>query len=91
LSFSEHIGFALAYLLSSILTLGLVTAYSASVLKAKSRAWIIAAILIVLYAYLYAILQLENFALLFGTLFLFVALAAVMRATRKIEWYSQVE
>ena len=91
LSFSEHIVFALAYLLSSILTLGLVTTYSASVLKANKRAWIIAAILAVLYAYLYAILQLEQFALLFGTLFLFVALAVVMRATRKIEWYREVE
>ena len=91
LSFSEHIGFALSYLLSSILTLGMVTAYSASVLKARGRAWIIAAILAVLYAYLYAILQLENYALLFGTLFLFVALAAIMRATRKIEWYKERE
>ncbi|MEK7536122.1 MAG: cell envelope integrity protein CreD [Patescibacteria group bacterium] len=89
LSFSEHIGFALAYLLSSIMTLGLVTAYSFNVLKARSRAWIIAAILAVLYAYLYAILQLEQFALLFGTLFLFAALAAIMRATRKIEWYGE--
>ena len=91
LSFSEHIGFAYAYLLSSVLTLGLVTAYSASVLKARSRAWIIAVILTVLYAYLYAILQLEQFALLFGTLFLFAALATVMGATRKIEWYKEVE
>ena len=91
LSFSEHIGFGKAYLLSAAMTLGLVTSYSAGVLKAKSRAWIVALILAVLYAYLYAVLQLESYALLFGTLFLFVALATIMRATRKIEWYKGVE
>ncbi len=91
LSFAEHLGFGASYLLSAIMTLGMVTAYSASVLKARSRSWMVAAILAVLYAYLYAILQLENYALLFGTLFLFIALAAVMRATRGIEWYKEVE
>ena len=91
LSFSEHVGFGRAYLLSVIMTMGLVTSYSAGVLKARKRAWMIAAILAVLYAYLYAVLQLESYALLFGTLFLFIALAAVMRATRKIEWYKEVE
>ena len=90
LSISEHIGFGRSYLISSIMTLGLVTTYSASVLKARSRAWIVATILAILYAYLYAILQLEQFALLFGTLFLFVALAAVMYTTRKIEWYKEL-
>lgn len=91
LSFSEHIGFGRAYLLSAAMTLGLVTAYSANVLKAQAKAWMIATILAVLYAYLYAVLQLESYALLFGTLFLFIALAAVMRATRRIEWYKEGE
>ena len=87
LSFSEHIGFGLSYLLSCIMTLGLITSYSASVLKARGRSWIIAGILTILYTYLYAVLQLENYALLFGTLFLFIALAAVMYVTRKLNWY----
>ncbi len=89
LSLSEQIGFGWAYLLSTVMTLGLVTTYSASVLKAHKRAWQVTAILAVLYAYLYSILQLENYALLFGTLFLFVALAGVMRVTRTIDWYSK--
>ncbi len=89
LSFAELVGFGFAYLLATILTLGLVTWYSSTVLGTGGRATRIAAILAVLYAYLYAILQLEQYSLLFGTLFLFIALAVVMRATRSIEWYKE--
>ena len=91
LSFAEHIGFGASYLLSAVLTIGMITSYSAGVLKAHKRAWIVATILAVLYAYLYAVLQLESYALLFGTLFLFLALATIMRATSNIEWYKEGE
>ena len=44
-------------------------------------------ILAVLYAYLYIVLQLEDYALLMGSVGLFLVLAAVMYLTRKIDWY----
>jgi inner membrane protein involved in colicin E2 resistance len=43
--------------------------------------------LAVLYGMLYAILQLENMALLMGSLLLFAALAAAMLSTRHFDWY----
>ena len=45
-------------------------------------------VLALLYGYLYVILQLENFALLMGSLGLFATLAAAMYFTRKIDWYA---
>ena len=49
---------------------------------------IVAGILTAVYAYLYVVLQLEAFALLAGAFGLFVALAAVMYATRDVNWYA---
>ena len=39
------------------------------------------------YALLYALVLSEDYALLLGAIVLFAALAAVMLATRRIDWY----
>ena len=46
----------------------------------------IGGLLIGLYAMLYILLGLEAFSLLIGSVLLFVALAGVMYATRRIDW-----
>lgn len=88
ISLAEQVGFMLAYLSSTALIAFLVTAYSAFVLKSKRRAFPIFALLTVLYSFLYFILRLEDYALLAGSLFLFVLLAAVMYMTRNTDWFS---
>jgi len=88
LSFSEHIKFNSAYLLSSFAIIALVTAYTKSVLSNKLATAIIAGILIVLYGFLYIILQLQDYALLLGSVGLFIILAIVMYVTRKIDWFA---
>jgi inner membrane protein len=88
LSLSEHIGFSFAYLLATAMILLLVSTYSAFVLKQARRAILISGMLSLLYAYLYFILQLEDYALLFGALLLFIILAIVMFVTRNIDWYA---
>lgn len=88
LSLSERVGFFAAYLLATVMTIGLVTFYSSSVLKRGNRALLIGAVLGALYGYLYLILQLEEFALLAGSLVLFCLLAGAMYATRTIDWFS---
>ena len=55
LSFSEHIGFAGAYVLSAVATTGLITAYSSVVLKAQRKGWSIGLLLLAIYAYLYSL------------------------------------
>ena len=87
LSFSERFGFLPAYIISTFATIGLITSYSAKVLRAHKKAIIISALLFLLYLYLYVIVQLEDLALLFGSLLLFVLLALTMYLTRNIDWY----
>ena len=85
--FPEQIGFLPSYILSAALTALLITAYSARVLQSRRRAYPISALLVVLYGYLYFVLQLEDYALLFGSLLLFALLATVMYLTRNVNWF----
>ncbi len=88
LAFAEVIGFTPAYLLASAAIIGLLTAYSAAVLGSWKRARFIGALLVGLYALLFVLLNLEAWSLLIGAMLLFVALAGVMFATRKVDWGS---
>lgn len=85
---SEHISFGWSYLASAAATTCLLSAYSASALRSKKLAAAVAAAYSILYAYLYVTLQQEDYALLSGSIGLFVLLAVIMFATRKIDWYS---
>jgi inner membrane protein len=84
---SEHIDFALAYLIATVACVGLITAYLVRVLKSASFGLAFGAALSSLYAMLYALLKAEDYALLGGALMLFGLLAAVMLATRRVDWY----
>ena len=44
-------------------------------------------VLVALYAFLYMTLRAENYAMLFGSIALWIALAAIMYLTRKTDWY----
>ncbi len=85
LSLSEQIGFGLAYLIASAATIGLTTAYLYSLVKQKNATFILAGVMVILYAFLYIILQIEDFALLFGSLFLFVVLGVIMFVSNRIK------
>jgi inner membrane protein len=87
-SVSEHLSFDWTYLLSSVATTALITFYSSAVLAAWRRAWIMSLVLASGYLFLYAALKSEDYALLIGSLGLFVILAGVMVLTRRIDWYS---
>lgn len=88
LSLSEHLGFFRSYVLSSAATVGLTAFYSGSVLRSLRRAGAIGAGLSGLYSYLYVVLQLEDYALLLGSLGLFALLGAAMVLTRRVDWYA---
>ena len=89
LSFSEHFSFALSYFIASVMTIGLIMAFMASVTKEKKTAWGIGALLAVLYAFIYVLLQLENYALMVGSIGIFVVLGIAMFASQKIDWYKK--
>ena len=81
---SEHIGFALSYLTASAMTTGLLLFYMRSVLGRGSAAWGVAGMLMLLYAYIYILMQMETYALLAGSLGLFAILAGVMFLSQKV-------
>ena len=87
LSLSEHIGFPLAYTVASISIIALVGAYSAAVLRRRVLALLVPSGVALLYFHLYILLTNEDYALLIGSLGLFAILAAVMYATRRVDWY----
>jgi inner membrane protein len=88
LSISEQTAFNRAYLLSSVAIIGLIGLYTRSVLGSNLAAGIITGILTVLYGFLFIVLQLEDYALLMGSVGLFVILALVMYITRKVDWFN---
>jgi inner membrane protein len=90
-SFAEHTGFGIAYILSALASSGLVVGYSRAVLGNRGRASIIAAILAVLYSFLYMTLKAESYAMLAGAIGLWATLALIMYLTRGINWYSDSE
>ncbi len=87
LSLSEHIGFALAYLVSAFACVGLIGYYVAQILRTRLAGVGFGTALAVLYALLYGILASEDYALLMGSLLLFAVLAAVMVLTRGVNWF----
>jgi inner membrane protein len=88
LSLSEYLLFKYAYLIASAAIIILISLYSISVLRNITQTGIISGILILLYGYLYVILQLQDYALLMGSVGLFVVLAIVMYLTRTIDWFT---
>jgi len=86
LSLAEHIRFGMAYLISASAATVLISLYSLSILKGRARAALVWVTLAGLYAYLYVTLQSEDYALLIGSIGLFVILGLIMYTTRNIDW-----
>ena len=87
-SLSEHIAFGWAYVASACACIGLIGFYLSAVLRSTARGLGFAAMLATLYATLYGLLLSEDNALVLGAGLLFVILAAIMVATRKVDWYA---
>ena len=87
LALSEHLGFPAAYAIAAALVVVTNGAYARSLLS-TGRAALLAGVLGVLYAGMYALLQLDDYALLAGAGALFLILAAVMYATRRVDWHA---
>ncbi|WP_394350925.1 cell envelope integrity protein CreD [Flavobacterium phycosphaerae] len=86
ISITEHSSFSLAYAIAGSSVVGLITLYSVSILKNRKFPMFIGVALSVLYTFIYVIIQLEDYALLVGSIGLFAILAAVMYFSRKIDW-----
>ena len=86
-AYAEQFGFGPAYVMSAGATILLLTIFGATALKLGLRSLVLGAMLIVLYAVLYLILQSADYALLAGSTLAFAALALTMYFTRNEDWY----
>jgi inner membrane protein len=87
LSLSEHIGFNLSFVLGAIATTALITFYSRGVFNDTRMALFMGGLLAVIYGFIFTILQLEDLALLVGSIGLFLVLAVIMIWSRRVNWY----
>jgi len=85
-SISEHSNFFKAYTIASISVIGLITMYAKSILKNGKFMLFVGTSLTILYTFIFVIIQLESYALLVGSIGLFIILASVMFVSRKIDW-----
>ena len=88
ISLSEHLGFATAYVIAASSCVALLAFYATHILGSIKRGLPFAAAIAALYGLLYVLLQLEQTALVVGSIALFAVLALVMICTRHVDWYA---
>ena len=86
LSLAEHVGFATAYLASSVATGLMLAIYVGAAFRSVLKGLIMLLVLAAIYGILYLILQLEDYALLAGAILGFLALTIVMFVTLRVDW-----
>ncbi len=84
LSISEHMSFGYAYFIASAMTIVMITLYLMGVLKHKKMALAVGGMLTLIYAYIFVLLSLETYALLAGSIGLFIVLALIMYYSLKL-------
>ncbi len=87
-SISEHTTFNSAYLISSGIIIGMIALYAKAILQSVVQTLVLVIILCFTYAFVFVTLQLQDYALLIGSVGLTAILAFTMYITRKINWYA---
>lgn len=87
ISISEHTGFNAAYMISGISVIAITGLYSKAVFRNVRQAMVLVLVLVFVYSFIYLILQLQDYALLIGSLGLTAVLAVTMYITRHVNWY----
>lgn len=84
LALSEHASFTIAYLVAALLMSSMIALYLKAVLASKRDALCVFLLLLAIYAVLFAIVHIEAYALLVGTVLLVIMLGIIMFITRKL-------
>lgn len=87
LSLSEQVGYTIAYWVSAIATVTLITAYSSSFFFHRRLMILLGTLLMVFYSFIFVVTLLQDYALLIGSVGMFLTVGALMYVSRKIEWY----
>lgn len=89
LALSEHAGIALGFSIAAGATVILTALYAWAAFRNNARAMLTFAALTVSYMVQFLLVLVEDYALLIGSALAFLAVAATMYVTRKIDWYAQ--
>jgi inner membrane protein len=89
LSFSEHIGYNLGYILASTATVILVGLYSTTFLRTTKLALLFSFLLVIFYTFIFVIILQQDFSLLIGSIGLFLIISMLMFFSRKVKWYTE--
>jgi inner membrane protein len=89
LSISEFLMFDAAYTIAAAATVLLITLYAWWHFKKTGIALLFLVSLAVLYGFIFVLIRLEDTALLVGSISLFIILATLMYASRRIKWYGE--
>ena len=87
LSFSEHIGYNMAYFVATAATVVLISLYSMTFLVDRKLVLIFSSLLIFFYGFIFVIIQLQDYSLLLGSLGLFFIIGLLMYFSKNIRWY----
>ena len=87
LGVSEHLGFTFGFALAATATVMLLSLYAGAVFRSRSSMVQAFAAFTTLYALIYVLMRMEDYALLVGALASFMAIAATMWMTRNLDWY----
>ena len=90
LSIAERIGFDFGFLVAALPTVALLSANAGWIFSSRLQFLRASVLFGVLYALIYLLLRLEDYALLAGSIASFLAVAAAMYLTQKINWHSPV-
>jgi len=88
-SLSEQVGFNLAYLISSIATILMISVFTGTLFREKKTAFIVFGMLVILYTFIFILLTLNDYAYLAGNIGLFLLLAVVMRLAGKLDIFKR--
>ena len=86
IALSEHIGFSKAYIVSALAVIGLVVFYARSVFKQVKATQLLGLVMLLVFGFMFTVINQEDYALLIGSIGLFIVLAIVMAVSRKIDW-----
>ncbi|WP_187772076.1 cell envelope integrity protein CreD [Agrobacterium sp. B1(2019)] len=86
LALAEHTGFTVAYAAASFSTAALIAFYLGSATRSRSNGLSLFSVLAVAYGVMYLVLNEDEYALLAGAVISFIAIAATMFATRRVDW-----
>ena len=86
-SLSEQVGFNVAFLISSLATILMISVFAGTLFREKKTALIIFGMLVILYSFIFILLTLNDYAYLAGNIGLFLLLAIIMRFASNLELF----